>query len=87
MSATVQAPPPPRSQLGDVADHAVDAAVTIACAVRDNDPERVWDFVRAHTGTQLCAIVITLAAMVPIEDASVAELLAWTAPLADRTDR
>ena len=63
----------------DLAESMVPVACDLACRVRDGDPEgiarlaesRGWD-------TETAALIIVLAAGWPVEDASPADLLAWT---------
>lgn len=59
---------------------ALDAATALVTRVRDDDPHMVWRSLQCFTPTELLAIAITLAAMVP-DYCTPRELLAWTETL------
>lgn len=64
----------------DLAESMVPVACDLACRVRDGDAEGIARLL-ASLGAEKDALLVVLAAMVPVEDASPNELLAWTAGL------
>jgi hypothetical protein len=63
-----------------VAERAVDDAVTLAVDLRDQDPAEVWRRLARWWGedpNRVIAAAFAAAAMVPVDDASARELLAW----------
>lgn len=80
----------PRSPLQELAPHpatederdalalnARAAAIALVSHVREDDPRRVWSHLQQLQPTQLLALAITLAAMVP-DDRTPEQLLGWT---------
>jgi hypothetical protein len=62
----------------DLAESMVPVACDLACRVRDGDAEGIKRLAASLTGPQTSALLVVLAAMVPVEDRSAADLLAWT---------
>lgn len=68
---------------GDAVEQAIADAMDTAMAVRDEDPSVVWRRLETCAVSdlhRLVSMVVTLAAMVPVE-APMSELLAWTEAL------
>ena len=71
----------------DLAESMVDVACELACLVRDEDPGPIAEFLDRYTAeedSEARALFVVLAAMMPVEDASPADLLAWAEPDRDR---
>src|ERR1039458_4606887 len=71
----------------DLAESMVDVACELACLVRDGDPGPIAEFLDRYTSEEdreARALFVVLAAMMPVEDASPADLLAWAEPGRDR---
>lgn len=65
-----------------LAEAMVPVACDLACRVRDGDAEGIGRLARANGWDQeTSALLVVLAAMVPVEDATPNELLAWTGGL------
>jgi hypothetical protein len=69
------------SERADLAESMVPVACDLACRVRDGDAEGIARLAASLTGAQAAALLVVLAAMVPVEDASPGELLEWTGGL------
>jgi hypothetical protein len=68
--------------LADLAESMVPVACDLACRVRDGDTEGIGRLAEANGwDTRTAALLVVLAAMVPVEDASLNDLLAWTGGL------
>jgi hypothetical protein len=69
----------------DLAEAMVPEACDLACLVRDGDADGIARFLAAlHPGplpVRVRALLVVLAAMVPVEDASPNQLLEWTGGL------
>ena len=78
---------PSKAERRRLLDGAVPAAVAMANHVREDDPRVVWSELGTITPNQLKTLVVTLAAMVPVDDYSPQELLAWTDRLVDSEAR
>lgn len=66
----------------DLAESMVPVACDFTCRVRDGDAEFIERLAEARGwDTETTALLVVLAAMVPVEDASPADLLAWTGGL------
>lgn len=66
----------------DLAESLVPLACDLACRVRDADAEGIARLAEANGwDTPTAALLVVLAAMVPVEDASPNDLLAWTGGL------
>lgn len=64
----------------DLAESMVPVACELACAVHDQDPAAVAEILDRYThekDREARALLVVLAAMMPVEDSSPAELLAW----------
>lgn len=67
----------------DLTESMVPAACELACLVRDGDSGPIAEFLDRYTGEEdreARALYVVLAAMMPVEDASPADLLAWAEP-------
>jgi hypothetical protein len=62
---------------GDLAERMVDAACALACGVRDEDADAIAEFLAGYTAREKDALLVVLAAMVPVDTATKADLLAW----------
>lgn len=71
------APMPEPAARETLTHNALTAALTLVSRVRDDDPARVWSELQNLHPTQLLAMCIALAAMVP-DDEAPRQLLAWT---------
>jgi hypothetical protein len=56
----------------------VTLACDLACRIRDEDPAEVHRELYRKTQNELVALATVMAAMIPVEDRSPQELLAWT---------
>ena len=65
----------------DLAESMVPVACDLACRVRDGDAEGIGRLAASLSADRTAALLVVLAAMVPVEDASPGELLAWTGGL------
>ena len=66
----------------DLAESMVPVACDLACRVRDGDADGIARLAEAHGwDRETSALLVVLAAMVPVEDASPNDLLAWTGGL------
>lgn len=64
----------------DLAESMVPVACELACTVRDRDPVAIADVLDRYTAPEdreVRALLVVLAAMMPVEDATPAGLLAW----------
>lgn len=81
LERSIAAYPAPRpTQGGRAAAMAIRRAQALACLVRDEDATATGAYLDRLTGDQLYALVVTLAAMVPV-DQPAAELLGWLEPI------
>ena len=71
----------PDDPRADLAESMVPVACDLACRVRDGDAEGIERLAASLSPEQTAALLVVLAAMVPVEDASPGELLAWTGGL------
>src|SRR5258708_4768297 len=63
----------------DLAESMVPVACDLACRVRDGDADGIARMAESRGwGTETSALLVVLAAMVPVEDTSPNDLLAWT---------
>ena len=62
---------------GDQAERLVSVALDLAMLVRDEGPEAIGSFLGRLTGGDRYRLLTILAAMVPVDDMSEAEMLAW----------
>lgn len=67
----------------DLAESMVPVACDLACRVRDGDAEGIARLTASLGGAETPALLIVLAAMIPVDDASPADLLAWAGSLED----
>ncbi len=74
---------PSKEERRHLLDGAVPAAIAMANHVREDDPRVVWSELGMISANQLKTLVVTLAAMVPVDDCTPQELLAWTDHLVD----
>jgi hypothetical protein len=65
----------------DLAESMVPVACDLACRVRDGDVDGIGRLAESLTMAEVAALIVVLAAMVPVEDASPNDLLAWTGDL------
>lgn len=69
-------------ELDDLAESMVPVACDLACRVRDGDAEGIARLAKARGwDTETRALLVVLAAMVPVEDTTPNQLLAWTGGL------
>jgi len=62
---------------GDLAERMVAPACELACIVRDEGRESVGVFLARYGEDEIRALLVVLAGMVPVEDMSAADMLAW----------
>lgn len=62
---------------GDLTQRLVDVAGDLAILVRDEGADKIARFLAGYTLAEKDALLIVLAAMVPIDDATTGDLLAW----------
>lgn len=74
------------SQGGHAAAAAIRRAQSLACLVRDEDAASIGAYLDRLDGDQLYALVVTLAAMVPV-DQPATDLLGWLEPLGRELER
>lgn len=72
----LELPPPRPAQGWRVVQPAIDRASHVACLVRDEGPDRIGEYLDRLTVDELYALVVTLAAMTPV-DQPAATLLQW----------
>lgn len=72
--------PPPRPTQGPVAAvAAMERAQALACLVRDESADSIGPWLDRLTANQMYALVVALAAMVPVDEPA-SELLEWLEP-------
>ena len=64
-------------QRADLAERMWPVAASFACLVHDGDAQGVEAFLKAFDPAEADALAIVLAAMIPVETASMGDLLAW----------
>ena len=62
---------------GDLAERMVPVACELACMVRDESRVEVGALLARYDADELRALLVVLAGMVPVEDMSAADMLAW----------
>lgn len=62
---------------GDQAARMVPVACDLALLVRDSDREMIGEAIAAIPAADIPALLVVMAAMIPVEDVSEADLLAW----------
>lgn len=82
----VTVPDPRPSQGGLAARSAIVRAQALACLVRDEGADTIGAYLDDLDADQLYALVVTLAAMVPV-DQPAADLLGWLEPTGRRLER
>ena len=65
----------------ELAESMIPVACDLACRVRDGDADGIERLTASLSGQETAALLVVLAAMVPVEDSSPADLLAWTGGL------
>ena len=65
----------------DLAEAMVPIACDLACRVRDGDADGIARLAAALSDSETAALLVVLAAMIPVEDFSPADLLAWAGDL------
>lgn len=66
-------------------EDAADTALTLACRLRDDDPQIIWDTLTALTRGQLQELAVVMLAAIPI-DRTKSELFGWVTDLAPTTE-
>lgn len=62
---------------GDLAAAAVTAACELACLVRDSDRVAIGEFLSRRTEPQIRALLVVMAAMMPVDTMSDTDMLSW----------
>jgi len=65
------------NERADLAERMWPVAASFACLVHDGDAQGVEAFLKAFDPAEADALAVVLAAMVPVDSATPAELLAW----------